>query len=86
MLVAAAEVEDERQRVVLLGVRQQEVQQKRFAAAGGAENECMGDVAAVEVEEVGRPALGFEHGEVLGAEVRVAGLAGVRGELEGESA
>ena len=52
--IAVAEVEDDRQRVVLLGVRHQEVQQEALAAAGRAEHERVPDVVDVQVEVVRR--------------------------------
>ena len=62
MFIAAAQVEDECDRIVLLDVGQQEVQKERLAASGCPEDERVGDVAAVQVQKVGRPMFGFEDG------------------------
>ena len=52
--IAVAEIEDDRQRLVLLGVGHQEVEQEALAAAGGAEDQRVPDVLDVEVEGVRR--------------------------------
>ena len=52
--IAVAEIEDDRQRVVLLRVRDQEVEQEALAAAGGAEDERVADVLDVQIEAVRR--------------------------------
>jgi hypothetical protein len=47
----------------------------RFATPGHWENQRMGDLAAMQVQEVGRAVVGFEHSQVLRAEARVRFLA-----------
>ncbi len=73
---AAADVEDEGQRRVFLCVLQQKIAQIRLATAGHAENQRVGDLAVMQVQKVGCAVVGFEHGQVLGAEMRVRLLAG----------
>ena len=74
-LEAAADIEDEGQRCVLLGVLQQEIAKIRFATPGHPENQSVCNVAGMQVEEVGRAVVGFEHSQVLRAEMRVRLLA-----------
>ena len=68
--IAVPEIEDDRQRVVLLGVHHQEVQQEALAAAGGAEDERVTDVVHVQIEVVRRLVLGLEDCQGLGVQVR----------------
>src|SRR5271156_1781449 len=70
-LEAAADIKDESQRLVLLRVLQQKNAKIGLATACHAENQGMGNVACVQVEEVGRAVVGFDDCEVLRAEVRV---------------
>jgi len=46
-----------------------------FATPGHPENQRVGNVAGMQVEEVGRAVVGFEHSQVLRAEMRVRLLA-----------
>src|ERR1700728_541349 len=73
---AAADIEDEGQRLVLLCVLQQENAQIRLATTAHPENKGVGNVAGVQVEIVGRTVVGFEHSQALGAEICVRLLAG----------
>src|ERR1035437_4845192 len=73
---AAADVEDEGQRGVLLRVLQHKIAEVRFAAAGHAENQRMGDLGVVQIQKVGCAVVGFEQGQVLGAQIRIRLLAG----------
>ncbi len=75
-LEAAADVEDERQRRILLRILQDEVAEVDFAGARHSEDERVGNFAVVQVEEVRRAVVGFKHGKVLRAEMRVRLLAG----------
>ena len=52
LAIAVADIEDDGQRVVLLRVRDQEVEQKALAAAGRAQHERVPDVLNVQVEGV----------------------------------
>ena len=63
--VAVAEIEDDGERVVLLRVRHQEVQQEALAAAGGAQDERVPDVLDVQVEGVRRLVRRLEHRQRL---------------------
>ena len=73
LLVAPAEVEDDRDGVVLLRVREDEVQQERLAAPGRAQDERVADIVVVQVPEVRRLVLGLEDREALAAaEMRAA--------------
>src|SRR3984957_2791950 len=73
---AAANIEDEGPRCILLRVLQQKITKIRFATPAHPEDQCVGNVAGMQVEEVGRAVVGFEHGEVFRAEIRVGLLAG----------
>src|ERR1700691_2182656 len=75
-LEAAADIEDEGQRIVLLRVLQQKNAEIGLATAAHPENKSVGNVAGMEVEIVGRAVVGFEHSQVLRAEMRVRLLAG----------
>ena len=75
-LVAAAQVEDERARLVLLKVRQQEVEEETLPAARGSENEGMRVVLVVEVEKIGSARLALKDRQVLGAQMGVLEVSG----------
>src|SRR5271166_3021356 len=75
-LEAAADIEDEGQRLVLLRVLQQKITEIRLATTRHPENQGVGNVAGVQVEIVGRAVVGFEHSQIFGAEMRVRLLAG----------
>ena len=62
-----AEIEDDGQRVVLLRVRHEEVQQEALAAARRAEHQRVADVLDVQVEGVRRVVRRLEDGERLRA-------------------
>ena len=68
--VAVPEVEDDGQRLVLLRVRHQEVQQEALAAARGAEDQRVADVLHVQVEGVRRLVRRLEHRERFPSEMR----------------
>ena len=78
LAVAVAEVEDHRERVVLLRVGQQEVEQEALAAAGGAEDEGVADVADVEIEVVRRLVPGLEDRERMAPRWGLVGSPGSR--------
>ena len=67
--IAVPEIEDDRQRVVLLCVHHQKVEQEALAAAGGAEDERVTDVVHVQIEVVGRLMLRLEDCQRLGVQV-----------------
>jgi hypothetical protein len=50
--------------------------QERLATPAHPEDQRVGNVAGMQVEEVGRAVVGFEHGEIFRAEMRVGLLAG----------
>src|ERR1700722_905075 len=75
-LEAAADIEDESQRLVLLCVLQQKNAKIGLATAAHPENKGVGNIAGMQVEIVGRAVVGFEHSQVLRAEMRVPLLAG----------
>src|SRR5579863_9860518 len=74
-LEAAADIEDEGQRLVLLRVLQQKNAKIGLSTTAHPENKGVGNVAGVQVEIVGRAVVGFEHSQVLRAEMRVRLLA-----------
>ena len=85
LLVAASEIEDDRDGVVLLGVRDDEIQQERLAAPRRAEDERVADVVAVQIPEVRRLMIGLEDRQTLAAaEVRAGAVPGVQGEQEAQ--
>src|ERR1017187_135232 len=75
-LEAATDIKDESQRLVFLRVLQQKNAQIRLATACHPENQGMGNVAGVQVEEVGRAVVGFDDRQALRAEMCVRLLAG----------
>ena len=75
-LEAAADVEDECQRRILLRVLQDEVAKIRFASSGHPEDQRVGNFAVMQVEKVRRAVVGFKRGQVLRTEMRVRLLAG----------
>ena len=68
--VAVPEIEDDRERVVLLRVRDQEVEQEALAAAGGTEDQRVADVLDVQVEGVRRVMRRLEDRERLPPQMR----------------
>ena len=78
------DVEDDGLRRVLLGVRDQEVQQKALAAARRAKHEGVADVLNVEVERVRRPVGRLEHRERLPSQVRAHRVAVIQREQEAQ--
>src|ERR1035441_2164741 len=70
-LEAAADIEDEGQRLVLLRVLQQKNAEIGLATAAHPENKGVGNIAGMEVEIVGGAVVGFEHSQILGSEMRV---------------
>src|SRR5271169_5484651 len=75
-LEAAADIEDEGQRLVFLRVLQQKNAEIGLATAAHPENKGVGNVAGMEVEIVRRAVVGFEHSQVLRTEMRVRLFAG----------
>src|ERR1700688_3730561 len=75
-LEAAADIKDEGQRLVLLCVLQQKNAQIRLATTAHPENKGVGNVAGMQVEEVGRAVVGFDDCQALRPEVSVRLLAG----------
>ena len=56
----------------------EEVEQEAFAGAGGSENDRVGDVLVMEVQEIRRPVVGFKDGEILRAKMRVLAFSRVQ--------
>ena len=79
---AATEIENEGVRVILLQIRDQEVQQEGLSGAGAAENHGVRDILVVEIEKVRCVVAGFEDREILLPQMGVAGFAA--GEREQE--
>src|SRR5579864_5614024 len=75
-LEAAADIKNEGQRLVLLRVLQQKNAKIGLATACHPENQGMGNVAGVQVEEVGRAVIGFDDCQALRAEMWVRLFAG----------
>ncbi len=72
--VAVAEIEDDRERVVLLRMHRQEVEQEALAAPGRAEHEGVANVLDVQMEMIGGVVTRFERGEGFRPEKRAGGL------------
>ena len=68
--VAVAQIEDDRERVVLLCVRHEEVGKEALPAAGGAQDQRVADVLDVQVERVRVVMRRLEDGERLAAQMR----------------
>src|SRR5215469_4228121 len=73
-LKTPTDIEDERQRLILLGVLQQEVAEIRLAASGNPENERVRDLAIMQVQVVRSAVVSLHHGQVLRAKVLIPGL------------
>src|SRR5262249_49558835 len=82
--VAVAEIQDNGERVVLLRMRGQKVDEKTLAAAGRAQHERVPDVFDVEIERVGRMVRRLEDGERLSTKMAAGALAGIQSEQEAE--
>ena len=82
--IAVAKVEDDGQRVVLLRVHHQEVQQEALAAAGGAEHEGVADVLHVQIEVIRCLVARLEDGERLGVQMGAARLAAIEREQKAQ--
>src|ERR1700704_6943473 len=81
LAIAVAEIKYDRERVVLLRVRRQEIGQEAFSAAGCTQNERVPHVLHVQVERVRRVMRGLEYRECLAAKVTAGSLArGGRGQ------
>lgn len=81
--IAVTEVEYDRLwRVVLLGVRDQEVEQEALPAAGRSQHQRVTDVLHVQVEGVGRLVRRLEHRKRLAPQMRADGGPLVPGEQE----
>ena len=68
-LEAAADIEDEGQRRVLLRILQQKIRQIRLPTTRHPEDQRVGNLAVMQVQKVRRAVVGFEHGQVLRAEM-----------------
>src|ERR1700704_1067134 len=82
LAIAVAEIKYDRERVVLLRVRRQEIGQEAFSATGYTQNERVPHVLHVQVERVRRVMRGLEYRECLAAEVAAGTLARVEREQE----
>jgi len=81
---APAQVEDERVRLVLLEIGNEEIQQERFSGAGTPQNHGVRHVAVMKVQEVRRVVVGLQDRKILLPEMRVARFATVKGEKKRE--
>ena len=70
-LEAAADIENESERLILLRILEQKATEVRFAAARHAKNQCVGDLSVMEIEKVGCGIVRFKNGQILGAQVLV---------------
>ena len=78
LLIPTAEVENQRDGVVLLRVGDDEVQKERLAASRGAEDECVPDVRVMQIPVIRRVLGGVKHGQAFAVgEVRAGGMATV---------
>src|SRR5580658_9510353 len=75
-LEAAADIKDESQRFVLLRVMKQKHAEIALATTAHPENQGVGNIAGMQVEIVWRAVVGFEHSQVLCAQMHVRLLAG----------
>src|SRR5262249_46145010 len=82
--VAVAEIEDDREWVVLLRMRRQKVDQEALSGAGCAKDECVADVLDVQIEGVRRVVRGLEYGEGLPTKMTAGAFAGVEREQEAQ--
>src|SRR6185295_17157323 len=82
LAVAVTDVEDDGLRRVLLGVRNQEVQQKALGTSRRSKDESVADVLNVEVERVRRPVGSLESGERLPTQVGTNRVAVIQREQE----
>ena len=76
----SSKVKNESEGIVFLEIRKQKIQEKGLAAAGAPENHGVGDVVIVKIHKIRRAVVGFEHREVLLAELVVARFARVQRE------
>src|SRR5580658_10413765 len=65
IFVAAAQVKDIGPRIVLLRMRKQKIEQKALAAAGGSENDRVGDIAVMQIQKVGRGVVRFQYCQIF---------------------
>ena len=81
-LVAAAQIEDEGQRVVLLRGLKGSGERETFARASSAEQQRVRHVAAMQIQVVRRAVRRFEHGEIFPLQMRVPLRTGIDREQE----
>src|SRR5260370_1288541 len=74
----AAQIEDKRVRVVFLKIGNEEIEEERLPRPGPAQDHGMRDIAVMEIQEVGRVMVGFEHRQIFLAEMLIARLATVQ--------
>src|SRR5262249_41729013 len=84
LAVAVAKIQDDGERVVLLRMRGQEVDEKAFATTRRAQDERVPDVFDMEIKGVGRVVGRFEYGERLSTKVTAGALARVEGKEEAQ--
>src|SRR5262249_46310942 len=82
--VAVAEIEDDGERVVLLRMRCQKVDQEALAGASCAQDERVADVFDVQIERVRRVVRRLEYGKRLSAKVTAGTLAWIQREQEAQ--
>src|SRR5713226_8441022 len=84
LAIAVPEIEDDGQRVVLLRVRDQEVDEEALAAPGGPKDQRMTHVLHVQVERVRRVVRRLEDGQRFLMEMRADPFALIEGEQKTE--
>ena len=81
-LETATQVEDEGIRVVLLEVRDEKIQEERFARSRAAQNHGVRHVSVMKIQEVWGVVVGFEHREIFLSQVPILRLTAVKGKEE----
>src|SRR5437016_6331323 len=65
IFVAASQIKDVGERLVLLQMHEKEIQKETLAAAGRPKNGRVRDVLIMQVKEIGRPVIGFQDRQVF---------------------
>jgi hypothetical protein len=84
LAIAVPEIEDDGQRIVLLRVRDQEVDEKALAAPGGPKDQRVAHILHVQVERVRRVVRRLEDGQRFLMEMRADSFALIEGEQKTE--
>src|SRR5262249_37362235 len=84
LAVAVPEIQDDRERVVLLRMGREEIDQEALPAAGRTEDERVPHVLDVQIERIRRVVRGLEYRECLATEVAADALARVEREQKAQ--